>query len=104
MRQTAAEDMRWCRQNSRFSVPLPSTASFDRLLPMPWRFAVARAGQKRDSGLEIAGNPANAGLIFGNQNRKTIRGRIDEMSHDRDQAASPAATRLIQWRRALSAW
>src|SRR6516225_5668523 len=35
-------------------------------------------------------------LIFGDQNRKTIRGRIDEMSRDRVQAASPAATRLIQ--------
>ena len=29
---------------------------------MAWRFAVAQAGQKRDLGLEIAGNPANAGL------------------------------------------
>jgi len=54
--------MCWCGQTARFSVPLPSTASFDRLLPMAWRYAVAQAGQKRDLGLKIAGNPANAGL------------------------------------------
>ena len=49
-------------KTARFSVPLPSTASFNRLLPMPWRFAVAQAGQKRDPGLEIAGNPVNTDL------------------------------------------
>jgi hypothetical protein len=48
-------------KTARFSVLLPSTACFDRLLPMPGRFAVARAGQKRDPGLEIAGNLTNAG-------------------------------------------
>ena len=48
-------------KTARFSVPRPSTASFDHLLPMPGRFAVAHAGQKRDLGLKIAGNPANAG-------------------------------------------
>ena len=57
--------MCWCGQTARFSVPLPSTASFDRLLPMAWRYAVAQAGQKRDLGLKIAGNPANAGPYVG---------------------------------------
>jgi hypothetical protein len=28
---------------------------------MAWRYAVAQAGQKRDLGLKIAWNPANAG-------------------------------------------
>ena len=64
MRQaTTAEVCVGAGKTARFSVPLPSTASFDRLLPMPRRFAVAQAGQKRDPGLEIAGNLANVGLI-----------------------------------------
>ena len=66
MRQvTTAEVCVGAGKTARFSVPLPSTASFDRLLPMAWRFAVAQAGQKRDLGLKIAGNPANAGLYVG---------------------------------------
>jgi len=43
--------------------PRPSTASFDRLLPMPRQFAVAQAGQRRDPGLEIAGIRRMPGLI-----------------------------------------
>jgi hypothetical protein len=62
MRQAAtAEACVGAGKTARFGVPLPSTASFDRLLPMAWRFAVAQAGQKRDLGLKIARNPANAG-------------------------------------------
>ena len=49
MRQAAtAEVCVGVGKTARFSVPLPSTASFDRLLPMPRRFAVAQVGQKRD--------------------------------------------------------
>ena len=56
MRQvTTAEVCVGAGKTARFSVPLPPTASFDRLLPMPRRIAVAQAGQKRDPGLEIAG-------------------------------------------------
>jgi len=62
MRQAAtAEVCVGAGKTARFSVPLPSTASFDRLLPMPGRFFVGQAGQKRDPGFEIAGNPASAG-------------------------------------------
>jgi hypothetical protein len=62
MRQAAtAEAYAGAAKQRGFSVPLPSTASFDRLLPMAWRFAVAQAGQKRDPGLKTAGNLANAG-------------------------------------------
>jgi hypothetical protein len=56
MQQTAtAEIYGGAGKTAQFSVPLPSTASFDRLLPVPGRFTVAQAGQKRDPGPEIAG-------------------------------------------------
>jgi hypothetical protein len=65
MRQAAtAEVCVGAGKTARFSVPLPSTANFDRLLPVPGRFAVAQVGQKRDPGLEIAGNLANVDLMI----------------------------------------
>jgi hypothetical protein len=53
---------RACRdagQTVRISVAVPSTAGFDRLVPAPKAICVARAGQKGDPDLKIAGNLAN---------------------------------------------
>jgi hypothetical protein len=62
MRQAAtAEVCVGAGKMARSSVPLPSTASVDRLLPMPGRLPLPKPVRSAILASEIAGNPANAG-------------------------------------------